>query len=166
MFKKLFKKNRSINPNNGIVRVNLPEETLTLMKWKENGLPCIGMFNSSLKKFVNKAVFPWHLCVTILFDEVVDNGMPSIEERSLVDPFCEQLDKKIKSGGNALFFVRETWNKTRRLTWRVHDPEASQRYLQDIIDHHGHPRPFEWSMVFDPRWEKAEWYFQQLNRNG
>lgn len=57
--------------------------------------------------------------------EVVENGMPSEYERTIVDPFCKKLDEEVKAGGNALFLVRETWNKTRRLVWMVYDPEIA-----------------------------------------
>ena len=79
-----------------------------------------------------------------------------------VDPFCNQLEKEIKAGGNALFLVRETWNRTRRLVWRVYDPDIAQQHLQYIVNHHLHPRPFDWSMEQDPAWEHAQWYFEQL----
>jgi hypothetical protein len=78
--------------------------------------------------------------------------MPSQEERDIVDPFCDKLDEEIKAGGNALFLVRETWNKTRRLVWRVYDPDIAQEHLQYIVDNHRHPRPFDWHMEQDMEW--------------
>lgn len=80
------------------------------------------MLNSGLKDFEHKSIFSWHLSVIIDFKDIVENGMPLREEREIVDPFCDRLDEEIKAGGNALFLVRETWNKTRRLVWRVYDP--------------------------------------------
>ena len=88
--------------------------------------------------------------------------MPSEEERQIVEPFCDKLDEDIKSGGNALFFVRETWNKTRRLVWRVYDPEIAHAHLQHIIDNQKHPSPFDWHMEQDLEWKQAKWYFEQL----
>ena len=75
------------------VRIVLPEETYTLLEWKEDGLPCIGMLNSGLKDFDHKAIFGWHLSVSIDFEDLIDNGMPSEEERDIVDRFCDQLDE-------------------------------------------------------------------------
>ena len=120
------------------------------------------MLNSGLRDFEHRSIFGWHLSVIIDFDELVDNGMPSEEEREIVDPFCDQLEADIKAGGNALFLVRETWNGTRRLVWRVYDPEIAHQHLQYIVDHHRHPRPFDWRMSQDIEWQQAQWYFSQL----
>lgn len=162
MLGKLFGKKKEENLEENEVRIVLPEESHTLMEWKEEGLPCIGMLNSSLKEFQHKEIFGWHLSVIIDLEDIVDNGMPSEEEREIVDPFCDQIDEEIKAGGNALFLVRETWNKTRRLVWRVYDPEIAHQHLQYIVEHHRHPRQFDWHMEQDPEWRQAEWYFDQI----
>ena len=135
------KKNQPVKENK--VRVTLPEETYTVMEWEADKLPFVGVLNSALKNFEPKRVFGWHLSVIIDFTDSIENGMPSEEERQIVEPFCDKLDEDIKSGGNALFFVRETWNKTRRLVWRVYDPEIAHAHLQHIIDNQKHPSPFD-----------------------
>ncbi|MEW8627225.1 MAG: DUF695 domain-containing protein [Candidatus Thiodiazotropha sp.] len=162
MLSKLFGKKRDEKLSENEVRIVLPEESYTLLEWKQDGMPCIGMLNSGLKGFKHKEIFSWHLSVIIDFENLIDNGMPSKEEREIVDPFCDQLDEEIKSGGNALFFVRETWNKTRRLVWRVYDPEIAHQHLQYIVDYNRHPRPFDWYMEQDIEWKQAAWYFEQL----
>ncbi len=73
------------------VRIELPEESYTLLDWKEENLPCIGVLNTGLKYFEHKNIFSWHLSVIIDFEELIDNGMPSIEEREIVDPFGDKL---------------------------------------------------------------------------
>ncbi len=158
MFKSLFKKKDKPKE----YRVVIPEETFTMMEWKSEGLPCIGMLNSALDGFEPKEVFSWHLSLIIDFKELIDNGMPSQEERDVVDPFCDELDENIKAKGNALFIVRETWNGTRRLVWRVYDPEIANEYLQSLIQNNDHPREFDFHMEQDLEWEQAKWYFDQL----
>ena len=88
--------------------------------------------------------------------------MPSIEEREIVDPFGDKLEEDIKAGGNALFLIRETWNATRRLVWRVYDPEIADQHLKYIVENQRYPRQFDWRMVQDPEWKEAQWYFDQL----
>ena len=161
VLKKLFgKKEEGLKENE--VRVVLPEEEYAILEWEEENLPCVAVLNSALKDFEPKAVFSWHLSVIIDFDDLIENGMPSQEERDIVDPFCDTLDEEIKAGGNALFLVRETWNKTRRLVWRVYDPEIAHQHLQYIVDYHRHPRPFDWHMEQDSEWKQAKWYFEQI----
>ena len=163
MFKRIFGKKTELKAGEEI-RVVLPAETWTLMEWKQDGLPCVAMLNSALKGFEPKEIFPWHLSLIIDFDkdELLEMGMPSEEERAIVDPFCDKLEEEIYSGGNALFLIRETWNATRRLVWRVHNPEIAHDHLQYLIAHHRHPRPFDYRMEQDTDWSEARWYFDQL----
>ncbi len=162
MLGKLFGKKKDDDLKKDEVRIVLPEESYTLIEYKEDELPCIAAVNSGLLNFEHKDIFRWHLSVIIDFYEIVDNGMPSDEEREIVDPFCDKLDEEIKAGGNALFLVRETWNKTRRLAWMVYDPEIANQHLQYIIEHHRHPRPFDYQMEEDIEWKQPEWYFNAV----
>lgn len=161
MLGKLFGRGKKKEAQADEVRIVLPEESYTLIEYKNDDLPCVAMVNTGLMDFQHRDVFRWHLSVIIDFDEdeIVDNGMPSEFEREIVDPFCEKLGEEIKAGGNALFLVRETWNKTRRLVWMVYDPEIANEHLQYIIDQQRHPRPFDYRMEQDPEWKQPEWYF-------
>jgi hypothetical protein len=161
MLRKLFgRKDEPLKENR--TRIVIPEESYTMLEWEEEKLPKICMLNSALQRFEHSKIFGWHLSVIIDFQEVIGSGMPSKEEREIVDPFCDQLDEEIKAGGNALFLARETWNRTRRLVWIVHDPEIAHQHLQYIVDHHRHPRPFDWHMKHDIEWNEANWYFNTL----
>ena len=143
-------------------QVVIPEECYQVMNWEIEGLPCVGVINSALKNFEPKIVFGWHLSLILDFQDLIQNGMPSEEERAIVDPFCDKLDDDIKAGGNALFLARETWNKTRRLVWRVYDPEIAHAHLQYLIEYKQHPRPFDYHMEDDLEWKEAQWYFDQI----
>lgn len=161
VFDKLFgKKERELAENE--VRIVLPEESWTLVEYMMDGLPSVTMVNSGLMDFEYPEIFRWHLSLIIDFDEVVQKGMPSQEERDVVDPFCERLDEEIKAGGNALLLVRETWNKTRRLVWMVYDAEIAHQHLQHIIKNHLHPRPFDYRMEEDREWKEPEVYFRTI----
>ncbi|MDH5414914.1 MAG: DUF695 domain-containing protein [Flavobacteriaceae bacterium] len=162
MLGKLFGKNNDTELKEDEVRIVLPEEQFTLVEYKEDDHPCIAAINSALIDFEHKDIFCWHLSVIIDFEDIVDNGMPSEEERQIVDPFCDKLDGEIKAGGNALFLARETWNETRRLVWMVYDPEIANQHLQYIIEYNMHPRPFDYEMKEDHNWEQAEWYLKPL----
>lgn len=166
MLRKLFAKKRKRELKENEVRIVLPDESWTLVEYKMDDLPCIAMVNSGLIDFEHPQIFRWHLSLIIDFDEIVDNGMPSQEERDIVDPFCDRLDEEIKAGGNALFLVRETWNKTRRLAWMVYDPEIANQHLQHIIKNHLHPRPFDYRMEEDSEWKQPGLIFVHLRTGG
>jgi hypothetical protein len=144
------------------VRIALPEERYTLLQYNSDDLPCIASVNSSLVEFEHKEIFKWHLSVIIDFEDLIDKGMPSETERKIVDPFCDKLDEEIRAGGNALFLVRETWNKTRRLVWMVYDPEIAHPHLQYVIDFQKHPRQFDYHMTEDTEWQQAKWYLNAV----
>jgi len=162
MLGKWFGNTKDLDLKEDEVRIILPEEKFTLIQYKENELPCVAAINASLVDFEHKNIFCWHLSVIIDFDEVVENGMPSDEEREVVDPFCESLDEDIKAGGNALFLVRETWNRTRRLVWMVYDPEIANQHLNYLIEYYKHPRPFDYHMKEDREWSQASWYLSAV----
>ena len=162
MLSKLFGNTRKRDLKENEVRIVLPDESWTLVEYKMDDLPCIAMVNSGLLDFEHARIFRWHLSLIIDFEDIVDNGMPSQEERDIVDPFCDQLDEEIKAGGNALFLVRETWNKTRRLVWMVYDPEIANQHLQYLIKNHLHPRPFDYRMEEDLEWKQPETYLRTL----
>ena len=165
MFKKVFGKKDETGLKANEVRIVLPEESWTLIEYKMDDLPCIAMVNSGLMDFEHGEIFRWHLSLIIDLEGIADNGMPSQEERDVVDPFCDQLDEEIKAGGNALLLVRETWNKTRRLVWMVYDADIAHQHLQFIIDHHRHPRPFDYRMEVDSEWKHPEFYFRAIQGN-
>lgn len=162
MLDKLFGKNKKNGLKANEVRVVLPEESYTLIEYKQDDLPCIAVINTGLRGFEHTDIFRWYLSVIIDFEELIDNGMPSEEERAMVDPFCKQLDEEIKAEGNALFLVRETWNKTRRLAWMVYDPEVAHKHLQYIIEYQRYPRPFDYRMEEDIGWGQPEWYLSAI----
>lgn len=158
MFKNWFKRKLASDE----VQIVLPPDQFTLLRWTENNLPCIGLLNSALKGFEHRSLFSWHLSVEIVLEELIDNRMPSEPERLLIDPICDELEKDIKANGNAVFLVRETFDGTRLLVWRVYDPDIANAHLKRMIKDKAYPRPIEFKMEHDPEWEKASWYFDQL----
>ena len=162
--KKFFHKLKGKKLKENQVHIDLPEDSYSILEWDQEGLPCVCVLNTALRNFEHKKIFGWHLSLIIDFEEIIDNGMPSEKEREIVDPFCDKLEEDIKVGGNALFIVRETWNKTRRLVWRVYDPEIADQHLKYIINNHKHPRQFDYHMVQDLEWEQVEWYYNLLKK--
>ena len=61
-------------------RVVIPQAHFTLFDVERSGLPEIISVNAALLNFVEIEIFPWHLCVTIEAEELVENGMPSQAE--------------------------------------------------------------------------------------
>lgn len=145
-------------------RVIIPEEEYRLITFRQEGLPGVGVVNAALCEFEPKIVFAWHLSVMILFEDLIENGMPSPAEREIVDPFGNALDAVFKGDDvekpNALFLARITWNRTRELIYRVHNPEPPHEHLSRMIAAKNHPRPFDYRIDHDPEWSLAQWHLR------
>lgn len=116
--------------------VIIPEESYSIIKYKQEELPAIAVVNTALRDFEPKEVFSWHLSIIIDFEDLIENGMPSQEERTIVDTFGDYLDQLVKGTDvekpNALFLARVTWNATRQLIWRVFDAALAHETLQKL----------------------------------
>lgn len=143
-------------------RVIIPDEYYSLLEFRQEDLPGVAVINTALASFEPKEVFGWHLSIIIELNDLIDNGMPSKSEVSVIDDFGDFLDGKIKGENkekpNALFLARITWNATRELIWRVCDPEITNEFLQDIIKNGSPAREFDYRMEWDEEWKHAEWH--------
>ncbi|MGJ1435123.1 DUF695 domain-containing protein [Sphingobacterium siyangense] len=143
-------------------KVIIPDESYSLLNFRQDDLPGVAVVNTALKEFEPKIVFSWHLSIMIDLYDLIDNGMPSKSEVEVIDNYGDYLDNEIKGKNkkrpNALFLARITWNKTRELIWRVYDPEVSNSFLQEIITSNSSPRQFEYRIDPDDNWELAKWH--------
>ena len=149
-------------------RVIIPEESYSILEFNQEALPGIAVVNTALGDFEPKVVFAWHLSLMFDLEDLIENGMPSIKEREILDPFGDHLDSLIKGPDpdkpNALFLARITWNETRELIWRVFDPETANKSLQEIISKDKSPRQFDYKMEHNPGWEKAKWHLTKWKK--
>jgi hypothetical protein len=139
-----------------------PDEEYQLLKFKKDQRPGIAVVNSALKKFKLRIVFNWHLSIILDLEDLIENGMPSKHEQTIIDAYEGILDENIKGLNkekpNALFLARITWNKTRQLIRRVCDPEPANEYLQEIILQNLSPRQFGYRIDPDNEWELTKWH--------
>jgi len=149
-------------------RVVIPDVKCSVIEFEQEGLPGVAFVNIALRNFAPREVFAWHLSVMVEFQDIIENGMPSKKEREVVDEFEHQLDLLLKGSEpekpNVLFLARITWNETRELIWRVYDPEIANQILQNVIDQNEAPRPFDYRIDDDKKWELAEWSLKEYNK--
>jgi hypothetical protein len=145
-------------------RVAIPEERYSLVQFRHEDLPGVGVINQALVSFEPKAAFRWHLSLILRLEELIQNGMPSRAESSIVDAYGDSLDAIFKGDvpekPNALFLARLTWNKTRRLVYRVFDPVPINEHLSEVIASKSHPRQFDFRIEPDPEWKLAQWHLR------
>ena len=150
-------------------RVNIPRKKHCIIEFIQEEQPGIAVVNVALRHFEPKEVFRWHLSIMIDFEDLLNNGMPSQQEISLIDPFEDRLDSMLrgldKTKPNALFLARITWNATRELIWRVYEPEFADRVMQEIIDTKECPKPFDYRMEQDVDWKLAKWHLTDHSKN-
>ncbi|MEQ8364202.1 MAG: DUF695 domain-containing protein [Cyclobacteriaceae bacterium] len=149
------------------IRVFIPEEVYTILEFKQDNLPGIAVINTALRDFEQKEVFSWHLSVMMDLEDLIDNGMPSKNEREIIDLYEDRLDALIKGTDlekpNALFLGRITWNKTRELIWRVYAPDIADIELKKIIKEDTSPRQFDYKMESDEKWSLTKWHLNKGN---
>jgi len=153
----------------GEIRVVIPEERLRVVSFRQEGMPGVGVLNSSLVDFEPRMAFRWHLSVWMVLTDLIENGMPSQAQRDLIDPFGDSLDALFKGPmvdkPNALFLGRLTWNRSRELIYRVYDPEPVNSALQSMISTGQYPCDFDFRMDDDPEWRMAEWHLRAARPN-
>lgn len=136
-------------------RAAIPDEAFSILEWQDEGLPAICVVNQSLANFEQKAAFAWHLTIIIICEAFANQGMPTIEETTILDRFGQELDRELKADGNGLFLARTTCDGTRQLDYRVHDPEVANHYLSGIIEAKSFVRAFKYEMERDDEWQHA-----------
>jgi hypothetical protein len=81
------------------VRVVIPDEQVVLVEFRQDELPCVGALDRALVLFEPKRVFRWHLSIWMVLTDLIDNGMLSIAQRDLIDPFGDRLDAGAQGAG-------------------------------------------------------------------
>ena len=148
------------------VRIVVPEAHLTLLNATREGMPEVIVVNEALLSFAHSEIFPWYLKITLEASELIENGMPSEAESSLLFEIGDEIEALVLAGRtdhggkNALFLARSTWNALRELRFQVHDPEIAHSALQRLLKSREWARPWEYEMRSDPTWERAGYVFQ------
>lgn len=145
-------------------KVFISKEYYQILKFKQEDLPGIAVVNTSLKNFEPKEVFSWHCSIMLNCEDLIENGMPSKKEVEVLNEFGDFLDCKVKGEKikpNGLFLARITWNETRELIWRVHNPEICNEFLSKLIIENKYPREFNYRIDEDIDWKLAEWHLQE-----
>lgn len=146
-------------------RVIIPDEKYTVIEFLQEDFPGVALINRALRTFEPKVVFGWHFSLMIDFEDIIENGMPSQQERNVLDEFEERFSSLLKGTDlekpNALFLARITWNKTRELIWRIYEPEAANKLLETIIEQNQFSRTFDYRLEYDKDWKLAEWHLAE-----
>ncbi len=120
--------------------------------------------NQSLANFDSKIVFGWHLSIIVECAQLAGNGMPTSDEKAVIDNIGRHFDLHLKTDGNALFLARTTWNGTRQFLYRVYNPEIANAFLMGIVDNGREVRPLDFKMEHDPDWNLAKRYLRNWEK--
>lgn len=136
----------------------IPEEIHSLIEFRQQERPGFATINLALQTFEPKSLFDWHLSVLIRYVDCIEHRLPSASEQKLLYSFEDRLDPLIKANNNAVFLARVTHNSFREIVWRVHDPDAADIVLRQVLTEKQYQREFDYRIDDDPKWEKAAWY--------
>ena len=145
-------------------KVVIPNDFFTVFKFMQEDRLGVAAINTALRELEYKVVFGWHLSIMLHFDKVRKNGLPNETSHKKVEKFESQLSKwlnPILKKPNALFLGRVTWNKTAELIWRVHNPEETNKVIQNTLQEKLYPFPFDYRIDPDTDWNLAEWHLKE-----
>ena len=138
------------------------EDKHVLLHSKRDGLPAVIVVNESFAKQHVRADYPWHLSIILKPQEFGDNGMPASTEGIVLFEEGDRIEGAVVETGKARFLARITWNNTRRLLFRVSDPEPVNAALQRLISEKREAREWEYRMWEDPEWNEGKWFVSAL----
>lgn len=135
-----------------------PEEVFTNLEFRQRDLPGFATVNVALREFEPKLAFSWHLSLLLQCADLIEHRLPSPSEQNILYDIEDRLSPLLTANGNAVFLARVTYGGVRELMWRVHDPEAANSIIQEILRPNSCPRPVDYRMDEDREWQKAMWY--------
>ena len=148
------------------IPVTIPAPHLTLFQATREGLPALIVVNDTLLSFADSAIFPWHLSVTFKAQELIEHGMPSLEESNFLSDLSAQIESALlksqvtKGAPNSLLLARSTWNGTHRISFYVHNPKIAQAELDKLAASKTWERQWTYTIQQDAAWENASFLFQ------
>ena len=146
-------------------RNQIPEPHYTLIETSRGRDPAIVVVNSALRSFQHHDRFPWHLNIRISCQLLGDNGMPTSEDNQVLYKLEDEISKQLSTNGNAVFLSRVTCRGARELAYRVHDPEAADDFLSQLVSNADQARQWEYRMEPDQDWILAKPELSLLERD-
>lgn len=147
--------------------VVIPKEEYAGLRWEEHKMPAICSVNKALVDFQPKEVFAWHLAIVIENNESQTDGLPTEEEKPVIDQFCAEIASLVTADKNAMVLAKSSWNGCCQFFFRVFDPEIADEKLQALIKSESQPREFQYHMEHDKDWKFAGHYLKPfINTEG
>lgn len=141
------------------------EPYYTLINTSKGDDPAIVVVNSALRTFNDRQAFPWHLKISIDCKVLGGNGMPMPEEGKVLLRLENAIVSPLQFAQNAIFLARITCRGERVLLYRVHDPEAANDALNQLVSEASQLREWDYRIEHDPDWELAQPELQLLERD-
>ena len=143
--------------------VYIPEEKPEGREFTLDGKPGFGVFNVNAMQLEPKQIFGWCLQLIMLPKEEPESGV--IEEKEYIDmqDYCDKLSNILVDNPehtNSIFVARITHSAHIECYWYVNNPELANSSLQKIISEKRSPFPFQYEMVRDAEWNKAQFWLK------
>ncbi len=143
----------------------VPKPYYTLINTSKGKDPAVVVVNSALRAFEDREAFPWHLKLNIDCKLLGANGMPTTQEVEILQHLEDDISSVLQAGENAIFLARITCLGARDLLYRVHDPEAANNALQQLVSAPSQLREWDYRMEQDTDWELAKPELQLLEHD-
>ncbi len=137
--------------------VRFPEDQVSLLQGENNGKPIIIIVNQQLRNYEFKTEYPYILKVTLLFDEVSEEGFP-VGSMDAVYAIEDQLQKRLGQEANGHFLVTETYDGKRKIHFAGASKEVLETQVNVLKKELKSPYTIQYDIYFDPFWVSASGY--------
>lgn len=123
-----------------------------------NGLPLIGIINTSLLNWDRKPSHPWILKIQIEFNGRKNNGMPDDQTYQLLNEMEDEIMHKLKDADGFLNIGRETGDNLREVYFACKDFRKPSKVVHEISKKHAGQFKVGYEIFKDKYWRSFERY--------
>ncbi len=122
------------------------------MQVELNNHPARINLNPKYKDYINKAVYPWRLVISIPFKKPLTSGWPTISDKNKISELETRFEGLLQKVCSCHYMASIDCCGACQLIYYVDRPdEASDRLVKLEAD--GKTRPFAFSLKKEPEWE-------------
>lgn len=118
----------------------------------KNGRPLIGVFNTSLLEWDNKASHPWILNVEIKYDGEKNNGLPDKHTYELLDKIEREISAELKDSDGYLNIGRQSADNLRDIYFACKDFRKPSRVVFNIEQNYANKLSLSYDIYKDKYW--------------
>lgn len=140
-----------------VAGIRFPEETVAVLRGERDEAPIMILVNRALKYYEYKNDFPYLLLVTILFNEVTEQGFPK-EDMEPIYAIEDQIADVVCKGEKGHFISTETFGGQRKIYYAGKSKEILEQQVAFLKKDLKSLYSIDYKIFYDPFWVEASGY--------